>query len=67
MGWQDGKGVRGKQDVAPLEHVKRHSRLGLGAEPADFGKDKRGGEVHYEGGVQKHVRRIGEKATVQDR
>lgn len=53
--------------MAPLEHVKRHSRLGLGAEPADFGKDKRGGEVHYEGGVQKHVRRIGEKATVQDR
>lgn len=61
MGWQEGK-----QDIAPIEHVKRPMRLGLGAEPA-LGSDKKGGEVFYKDGVQKHVRRVGEKTSVQDR
>lgn len=30
------------------------------------GKDRRGGEVYYKNGVQKHVRVVGEMTTVQD-
>lgn len=42
MGWQEGKGVKGKAPVKPIEFIPRQRGLGLGAKPTfDDAADKR--------------------------